>query len=620
MTEDFKEKLLKYLTGNIVEETGTDTPTYQPPQEYMNNLDSYLTLELDTSNYTIQQVIPSKTNSNVVLLGNVSGNSFVAVLSEKLLPLACITKFSSDVDFKYFAGFNVDENGNFYCIEADNSTTQSNKRFLMLNNISVADTTGEYIVKIRRSYNVPNSVNLHNPTYVVTKIIKATGQSIYLILNTNGSTRYITKLTINVGIENEWEDILMNGVNGVDQWASIDSEGNVLLKTINPGYPTGTYQYGIGVYFYNNGTESTQTYTDTTISGLEVRRANGIILNETTAYVSYKVSDTNNTYTKYMINMVNLVTGAITNIYEETDVYGVYAGDYSPIIFQNVNGIILFKMTVIKDLTLQTFKIVAGRIDGNKVYDFILKYTLVVNSYSTDFFIATQNFNLLRYMVQFGNTVYDRNEIYKALGYNGEEYEAINCLVPDSVTINDMDGFIIFARDLYNKSINGNTTVSTVEIPNTFLNDVTIVGKQLYSETNLLMTSDPTEITKNIYESLDINFFNTLTMINANTQNEIINIVGASRLNNSISGVLDYASAKASKIRINYQDGDTLIQNISIPTITNGIATYTFNIYVEKTITNIDILSNDTNTIYQTIEGNFNIGSTYTITQDVRVE
>lgn len=620
MTEDFKEKLLKYLTGNIVEETGTDTPTYQPPQEYMNNLDTYLTLELDTDSYTIQQVIPSKTNSNVVLLGNVSGNSFVAVLSEKLLPLACITKFSSDVDFKYLTGFNVDENGNFYCIEADNITTQSNKRFLMLNNISVADTTGEYIVKIRRSYSIPNSVNLHNPTYVVTKIIKAIGQSIYLILNTNGSTRYITKLTINVGIENEWEDILMNGVNGVDQWASIDSEGNVLLKTINPGYPTGAYQYGIGVYFYNNGTESTQTYIDTTISGLEVRRANGIILNETTAYVSYKVSDTNQTYTKYMINMVNLVTGAITNIYEETDIYGVYTGDYNPIIFQNVNGIILFKMTVIKDLTLQTFKIVAGRIDGDKVYDFILKNTLVVNSYSTDFFIATQNFNLLRYMVQFGDTVYDRNEIYKALGYNGRAYESINCLVPDSVTINDEDGFIIFARDLYNKSINGNTTVSTVEIPNTFLNDVTIVGKQLYSETNLLMTSDPTEITKNIYESLDINFFNTLTMVNANTQNEIINMIGASRLNNSMSGSLDYDNAKASKIRINYQDGDTLIQNISIPTITNGIATYTFNIYVEKAITNIDILSNDSNTIYQTIEGNFNIGSTYTITQDVRVE
>lgn len=615
MTEDFKEKLLKYLTGNIVEETGTDTPTYQPIQEYMNNLDVYIRNELDINNYSIKSVYQSKTNSNIVLLGNNSGTSFIIVLNEKLMPLACITKFSSDVNFNYFTGFNIDENGYFYCIETDNST----KRFLMLNNIAVADTTGEYIVKIRRSYSVPNSVNLHSSSYVTTKIIKAIGQSIYLILNTNGSTRYITKLTVNVGIENEWEDILMNGVNGVDQWASIDSEGNVLLKTINPGYPTGTYQYGIGVYFYNNGTESTQTYTDTTISGLEVRRANGIILNETTAYVSYKVSDTNNTYTKYMINMVNLITGAITNIYEETDVYGVYAGDYNPIIFQNVNGIILFKMTIIKDLTLQTFKIVAGRIDGDKVYDFILKNTLVVNSYSTDFFIATQNFNLLRYMVQFGDTVYDRNEIYKALGYNGEEYEAINCLVPDSVTINDEDGFIIFARDLYNKSINGNTTVSTVEIPNTFLNDVTIVGKQLYSETNLLMASDSTEITKNIYESLDINFFNTLTMVNANTQNEIVNIVGASRLNNSISDTIDYDSAKASKIRINYQDGSNKIFDCKFYPVGNYFRVK-FTIYVDKEIINIDILSNDTNTIYQTIEGNFNIGNIYTITQDVRVE
>ena len=615
MTEDFKEKLLKYLTGNIVEESGTDTPTYQPIQEYMNNLDIYIRNELDTNSYTIENVYQSKTNSNIVLLGNNSGTSFIIVLNEKLLPLACITKFSSDVNFKYFTGLNVDENGYFYCIEADNST----KRFLMLNNIAVADTTGEYMVKIRRSYSVPSSVNLYSSSYVVTKIIKAIGQSIYLILNTNGSTRYITKLTVNVGIENEWVDILMNGVNGVDQWASIDSEGNVLLKTINPGYSTGAYQYGIGVYFYNNGTESTQTYTDTTISGLEVRRANGIILNETTAYVSYKVSDTNHTYTKYMINMVNLVTGTITNIYEETDVYGVYAGDLNPILFQNVNGTILFKITVVTDLTQGLFKIVAGRI-GNNVYSFDLKTNLTIQNYYADFFIATQNFNLLQYMVQFGDNVYYRKEVFNPLGYNGGEYETINCLVPSTSRIYDGNGDLVFARNLYNKSVNGNTTVSTVEIPNTFLNDSIIGTKELYGETNILLSYDINEITKNIYESLDINFFNTLTMVNANTQNEIINIVGASRLNNSVSNTVDYASAKASKIRINYQDGDTLIQNISIPTITNGIATYTFNIYVEKTITNIDILSNDTNTIYQTIEGNFNIGSTYTITQDVRVE
>ena len=158
MTEDFKEKLLKYLTGNIIEETGTDTPTYQPIQEYMNNLDIYIRNELDTNSYTIENVYQSKTNSNIVLLGNNSGTSFIIVLNEKLMPLACITKFSSDVNFKYFTGFNVDENGYFYCIETDNST----KRFLMLNNIAVADTTGEYLVKIRKSYSVPSSVNLYS--------------------------------------------------------------------------------------------------------------------------------------------------------------------------------------------------------------------------------------------------------------------------------------------------------------------------------------------------------------------------------------------------------------------------------------------------------------------------
>ena len=50
------------------------------------------------------------------------------------------------------------------------------------------------------------------------------------------------------------------------------------------------------------------------------------------------------------------------------------------------------------------------------------------------------------------------------------------------------------------------------------------------------------------------------------------------------------------------------------------MATYTITIYVPKLITNIEIISNDETTSYQTITGTFNINKYYTLTQNVRVE
>ena len=219
------------------------------------------------------------------------------------------------------------------------------------------------------------------------------------------------------------------------------------------------------------------------------------------------------------------------------------------------------------------------------------------------------------------NTVYKIPFVFNQFDYNGLPYEDINCIKPNSGILYDSDGNIIFARNLYNLNINGNTTISTIEVPNTFLNDTTIAKEDLLSETNVILNDNVQNISKNIYEVLDINFFNTLVMKNSNNPlNEIINNLGASRLNSSASQVLDYQNTYANKIRINYTDNTNDVETVGIPTITNGIATYNFSIYVSKTISNIEIISNDENTSYQTIEGTFNVGSTYTITQDVRVE
>lgn len=626
MTEDFKESLLTYLTNNIVKGTPSEEAVFLENETVTNNLDTYIQTELETSNYVLQNVIQSKTNSNVVINGYKSQTytSFILVLDKDLIPLTLITKYTSEVDFKYLTGFNVDEDGYFYCIEADDMTTQSNKRFLMLNNISMASASEEYIVKIRKSYTVPNTTILNNSSYSVTTIIKAIAQPIYLILNTNGSNRYITELKINVGASNEWTDKTMNGVNGVNQWASIDNEGNIYLKTINPGYPISANLYGIGVYFYNKGAETNNTYTDNTIADLSLRRASGIILNSTIAYVGYKVSDSNNTYTKYIINSINLETGGITNIYSLKDVYGVYTGDYEPIIFRIIDNSVLFKITVVTDLANNKFKIITGRIINNKIYDTTLSTNLTITSYNTDFFITTKNFNLYQYFSQFGDNYYSCKEVYNPNGYNGTEYQDYDILIP-SIGELYSNSKLIFARTLYNLQVNGATTISTIEVPNNYLNEISIQPKKMLGKTNLIINNDTEAFIKNIYETVDINFMNTISIQNNDGS---LNTSGASEvLNTSLSTVSDYTDYfqnVITKAVINYTDDDISTINITSPMFsqTGTTGQYEFIIYVPsgKTVDNIQFTNYNYMTVYNTISNlNLEGGKYYKIIQPVEV-
>jgi hypothetical protein len=626
MTEDFKETLLTYLTGNIVKGTPSEEAVFLENETVTNNLDTYIQTELGTSNFVLEKVIQSQTNSNVVILGYKSSDysSFIVIVDKDLTPLSLITQYTSEVNFKYITGFNVDENGYFYCIEADSMATQSNKRFLMLNNISMANASGEYIVKIRKSYAVPNTTVLNGSSYLVTTIIKAISQSIYLILNSNGSDRYITKLTVNVGASNEWDDITMTGVNGVDQWASIDGEGNIYLKTINTGYPISTNVYGIGVYFYDNGTETSTTYTDGTISGLSLRRDAGIILNSTIAYVGYKVSDTNSTYTKYIINSINLETGAITNIYSTQDVYGVYAGDFNPIIFRKIDNSVLFKITVVTDLANNKFKIITGRIIGNTVYDTTLASNLTIATKNTDFFITTRNFNLYQYFTQLGNSYYSCKEVYNPNGYNGTEYQNYDILIPSLGRLYS-NNKLIFARTLYNMQVNGDTTISTIEVPNNYLNEISIQPKELLGKTNLIMNSDSEEVIKNIYETVNINFMNSIAIQNNDGS---LNTSGAANNLNSAMSTLseytDYSQNIITRAIINYTDNDldTKVITNTMFTQTGTTGQYEFIIYVPngKIVDNIQFTNYNYMTVFNTITNlNLEGGKYYKIIQPVEV-
>lgn len=620
MTNDFKEQLLNYLTGTIQTETPPLEPTHYIEKETLvNNLYTNITTELGSNNFEIVNVIQSKTNSNIVIncKNANNNNSFLIVTDKDFNILGYFDEFSSGVSFRMFTGFNIDENGYFYTIESDHGLQLNNKRFLMLNNIAVPNANGEYQVKIRKSYSIPNTTVLYNNS--IQGLYKAIGQSIYVILNAdNSANRYLTKLTINVGASNNWEDNAINGFVGNDQILSVDSDGNILFKTINAGIPSGTYTYNIDIYTYNNGTETTETISDTIINGTDMWRIKAKFLNINEAYIGYKTSDTGNANTEYIIGHLDTTTKTLTKVFSTPNVYSAIASDTNFLIFYRIDNEVMFKFNVITNNSTNEFNIIVGRLIGLEEQSTLVASGITPLTTNADFFVVVKTFSLYQYLSQYNDNAYSTKEIYQANGYNGDSYIDTNCLIPN-ISYLYSGGSLIFARTLYNKQVNGNTTTSAVEVPNSYLNEISIQPKQLLGETNLILNNDTTQITKNIYETLDINFINTIRM---QDNDNSINLNGASRLNASATSTNDYSNAQIGYYRLNYIDGtseDFKINPSEYTPTDEYSGTYNFVVYVKKAINNINILSSDKTTVYATLNLVLEVGKYYKINQNVEV-
>lgn len=620
MTNDFKEQILNYLTGTIQEETPQDNPTHYIEKETLiNNLYTNITNEIGSNNFSIIKVIQSKTNSNIVInCKNVNNNnSFLIVTDKDFNILGYFDEFSSGVSFRMFTGFNIDENGYFYTIESDHGFQLNNKRFLMLNNIAVPNANGEYQVKIRKSYAVPNTTVLYNNS--IQGLYKAIGQSIYVILNADGSAnRYLTKLTINVGTNNDWQDNAINGVVGNDQILSVDSEGNIFFKTINVGIPSGLYTYNISLYTYNNGIETTEIISDTIINGTDMWRTTAKFLNINEVYIGYKTANTENTNTEYIIGHLDTTTKTLTKVFSTPSVYSAIYNDTNFLMFYRIDNEMMFKFNVITNSSTNEFNIIVGRLIGLDRQSTLLASGITPLTTNADFFVVVKTFNLYQYIAQYNDNAYSTKEIYQINGYNGDSYINTNCLIPD-ISYLYSNNKLVFARTLYNKQVNGNTTISTIEIPYNYLNEISIQPKQLLGQTKMILNNDINPITKNIYETLDINFINTITM---QDNDNSINLSGASKLNASATSTNNYNQTQIGYYRLNYTDGTTedfKINPSEYTSINEYSGTYNFVIYVAKPITNINILSNDKTTVYATLNLVLEVGKYYRINQNVEV-
>jgi hypothetical protein len=646
MTDKYKSILLNYFTGNLKEEQGNNVPIFDLAKlDLTRNVKENIASKINSTPY-----ITGKCYSELYSMFLVYGTyydgeqiqtnikSFIYIVDKNLNEVAFITKFASGSDLYKFASIQIDENNNFYGVSYEfNNNTGYNmpSRVVLLNNIFASGLkTGQYQVILKKTYIIPNvsSYSIH-----ITKnaIIKDKNESIYYIVagdvaDLSNSKTKIVRFKINVGSSNEWDIFTF-------PYYITGTNFSVLFSKQNDN----TIITYCGLTNKGNYSQNA-SYMEISISNDNVNLDKEISLNSKNLVVDKSqvvIKDINNIYLSIVLygttgttehkTIIYKVNGSLlTNIWEKNWVYYVLPGyplNYWDIIvhFELIENIVF---CLIYESTGQYADYSVGILKDTILYTY---YDNRSNNYifnlgdENDFYI-TKQYNLVNIFIPHYTADDDKTDKlimdYNDNNYNGNYYENINSLVPKKCRFFNTSNYLIFARNLYNKIINNNTTVSTFEIPNTLLNDETIARQYLLSETNIATNENIQNITKNIYETLDINFFNTIQILNNNDiDNPFYNTIGATRVNNSVSEVIDYENTQAKKIRINYTDNTTKIQNIIWSPIRNYFMVV-FALYVEKEIDSIDIISNDENTIYCTIKDNFVVGNIYKINQDVYID
>ena len=638
MTNDYKENLLEYLTGNIAQGISSATPMYaevidSPYNDNPNNITGLKGIRCKDG----------QGNYNGLELYYAHGGSSITLVDPKdMTIIKTFTTFSSGTPLGTLLNLEADEVGNVYGLDYIVQNNTNIYRIILLNNISeIPKGKSDYEVILRNSYYVQgySSGDDLNPQYE-TFLAKSTQSATYYFALQEGTGSLLMPSTfqINVGSENTWTrlpDILFD--NG-----DVDI-GNIYFDSNDQ--PTAEYyawenindQYRIGRATASG--DNNPVYT-TVLSNVLVNyyhpTASDVSNFEITLYSNYYgnfymvlngvIKDSNNQYSS-TLKIFNVDNGGTIDL----------ATYMSP---SGASGVLpYFVRGKVVNSNLMLY--MAQWSTGSKAK---ICFTLLSPSNKVDYFIQTNYesewtrlafdrvgfYNLYdEYAI---NVIYRNSNdspwyivsykiVYNPNKYNGVKYKDKSMLEPSEALLFDNNNNLLLARSLYNVKVYNNQTIATVNVPNNLLNDTTISKENLYGETNYELVEREQEINKNVYENLYINFVNAITMENQNTSEYISNINGASRLNQSSSKELDYENAKASKVRVTYDD-ETYYVTSANSSINDNVCTYTIGVHVpsDKNIQKIEIISNDETTSYQTISNlSLENNKYYIITQDVYV-
>lgn len=654
MTDQFKQRIIEYLTGNYQEYEPSDELIFTDIKKITNNI--YTILNNKFYEHTNIDYIQGKDkNNNDLSVGVIYGyyknsvddneKGYIVIVDNDFNVLEIITEYSNGTKFARFEILNIDEKGQLYGI--DNGATNNDYRFILLNNFFIKLESQEYKVKLKNSYYMDSFFSKTN--YRIENISKSSTSSKYVVIGskTVSLLPYVLTYTINVGSENEhniYEYTLASGESLHYSFRSsliqFDNEDkvNIVMAGVNDveGQDSRFDTYEYTEILFSNETFTKKRFQNIELNPYEISydinfsNANlkyMLIIKREVIYpqgeikAEYTINKFDSSVDISLVEIykfINNEDGTITNNIAWGNIRRIGSQIFFYYIYKKRN-----------ENNKYIYGIANGRVINNKVYkidnEITLDQELTQNNVVENvFFYISSIYNLYTFTTQVFDDNYKVMNVYNQFNYNFKDYQALNSMVPRSAMLYDENNEIIFARNLYNRTSFGDTTLSVVELPNTLLNNINITKQELLSETNSTLIENLQTIITNIYETLNINFYNKLSVQNRNVQEDIKNNVdGATRLNLSISQELDYEDNMIKKYKVIFDDETFKIYNLSIPEQVNEKKyRYRFSVYVpiNKNITNIQLLSNDESTIYQDITNiELENNKFYTLTQDVEI-
>ena len=665
MTEEAKKNLLDYMLGKMPSESGVDEILAPNIKEISNELDAFARTNYPelSSFWEPQQLL---TRGDYIILWcsdydvddftsptyNQWKKSFVIVLDKKYNPIKFIDKFNSGTPLNPLAQINGNDDGtgSIYGVDIvfkSNLIDVDRYRVVIINDFTLTD----FNIRLLNSYNIPQ---YNNNLLNISQLIKSPTESKYFMIYRyqdgigadygpiykGGALEFIN----NVGSNNEWNFYPYTGTKNIT-WRGYEKGfpiwgDNGLEFKIFTDYEVNEYNgNSIALTILKSQVDGdNKSCVDDISTNLpseckNVRQIGETVSNSTSILITTYTTSSDLSDTKYVIEYklsdLSYKIWYSKEDYIDENIDNGFIDSYDDITPFVVNNQFYF---------LRLYRYYKATRDAdwnytNEYYDNDLYLDQIYDSKLTEFFIKdfgqqsnvnfdlliSNVFNLYNFGLIFQNMILNLTQIYNPSSYNGEPFTDVNSLNSNSAILYS-DNNPVFARNLYNKTQNGATTTSTIEIPNNYLNDTMVTQKDLMSVNNNVIISDTNGFTKNVYETVYLNFVNTISVVNQNETQSVYNNNVATKLNTSINSPTDYDTLKLTKFRINYQDGTNSVSTLQATLQDDSSYELLMTFYLSKLADTLELVSEDEQTVYLTYNlSNAETNKIYSFKQRVRI-
>lgn len=644
MTNEFKDILLKWVSN------WTPTVATKRYDTFMSEYDTNSSIFEDYDNDAMikcakQIVSPSNTGvmwTILALYSDTLHKGRFVILDEENNIVSTIDEYTSETDIGCYYDLELDEKGRLYGVEYIES--ENRVRFIMLNNIAIPKGT-TYYADIRKTYNIP-TLNSHPPiqrTYATATIIKCNNASkygIFIYYNKIGvgseGNFYTFEISVNDGAV--WkEQIVVSPLWNIQKpFISYDSDNLFTAKITRYSSDINTSMLNSTITEDQNGlNNSDNVITTSNTNGFNAIETSDLYwIDSDTILVPFKDGNLDKLY----LQSLDITNDTIfVKRYEED-----YYTNECQVAFAKANDYIYmyavgrnYRMSEEDEFT-EGFKqsvyhifnplFTTSPFDAN-VEEYVIQeqttHALIPNWPETSYFLVQNQYNLYNYVIgsitsgSLSNNIVQ--EVYNENNYNSDSRISFDSLDGQQMLLKH-NGIVIYARNVYNKVVNNNITDYSLLIPNYFLNTKSIDEMLLYSGCKNVMDDINTNINKNEYEEVILNIHNKLIMTDLNDSENPIRLNAIENyLSNAFITNKSVIGDRITKAKITYNDDTT--ENITLTATQVGLkTTLSFTITPAKEVSKIEYISQSGLISYVTINNpELEIGSTYNITQDVRI-